>query len=132
MGIIRSACVFGAIVFVLPLPPAGQSNSTGQDTSWHVVSAARETFSDMKTFCERQPDVCVTADYVAGQLEAKTKYSLQLLYEWANEATGARQSAVLADQAAIDALSTGTLSVAPNETADITNDLRGSIYPDQG
>jgi hypothetical protein len=67
------------------------------------INAASRTVSDAGEFCGRQPIVCVTADFIAGKLEAKAKYSAKLIYEWANEASStptAREAALIAPQPA--------------------------------
>ncbi len=126
MSMVRTACAFGAIVFLMPTPPmqTGVVNTLAQPHST-VMDAANTAFVDMKSFCERRPDVCLTAGYVAGRLEAKAKYSLQLIYEWAEEASGPLISGLPSDQAKADSLTTGPIAaaVAP---------LRGSLFPDEG
>jgi hypothetical protein len=42
----------------------------------------------MRSFCQRNPNVCVAAGAVAQTVEGKAKYSAKLIYEWANDATG--------------------------------------------
>ena len=49
------------------------------------MAAAANAASDVGSFCNRQPAVCSTASNLAGTLEAKARYSIKLLYEWANK-----------------------------------------------
>jgi hypothetical protein len=55
------------------------------DTGYFEV--ASNTFSDLASFCARQPSVCETAGFVAHKLELKAKYGVRLIYDWANEAS---------------------------------------------
>ena len=50
------------------------------------LEVATNTFSDLASFCARQPGVCETAGFVAHKLELKAKYGARLIYEWASEA----------------------------------------------
>jgi Family of unknown function (DUF5330) len=58
----------------------------------------------------RQPQVCVTAGQLAVTLEAKTKYSAKLVYEWANDATGEQRpvTTLPEDLAGFDNIQTGS------------------------
>jgi Family of unknown function (DUF5330) len=90
MGLIRKIIVVGGALMAMPSPPpAVQISSVAQtstpSSSWAYISAAADTVADMKSFCERKPQVCSTAQYLAGSLEGKAKYSAKLVYEWANE-----------------------------------------------
>ncbi|MDE2444899.1 MAG: DUF5330 domain-containing protein [Alphaproteobacteria bacterium] len=91
MGLIRKAIFIGGVIFAMPSPPAMmQAGSVAQlmptdSTSWTYIAAAADTVADLKGFCERKPQVCVTAQYLASTMEGKAKYSAKLVYEWANE-----------------------------------------------
>jgi hypothetical protein len=112
MRIIRTILLLtGAAVF-MPSPPEGAPAGSGQgvaavDSGGLLVSAAAAV-SDVVSFCARQPEVCKTAGYVAGRLEAKAKYSVRLIYEWANESGEGSQLAPADLQAAADPLETGS------------------------
>ena len=90
MGFIIKSLVVGGTLLALPSPPHSEQDGSGQSAdanSWAYISAAAETVSDFKGFCERKPQVCVTAQYLAAGLESKAKYNAKLLYEWANESS---------------------------------------------
>ena len=131
MSIIRSACVVGVIAFALPAPPDDMSVSATSPSSLHILDAASKNFSDVKAFCAHQSQICSTADYVASRLEAKAKYGLQLIYNWAQDASDLQSFALLSDQATLDPTHTGSTSPAPVVDSAV-GDLRGSIFPDQG
>src|SRR5262249_29146811 len=95
MKIFRAAICLGVLAYLLPSPPpedSGQSAaSPGKASAAPVVSAnARALFAAgvgavdvFSVFCTRQPMVCDTAHTLLLKLEAKAKYSLRLLYQWA-------------------------------------------------
>ena len=89
MRIIRTIIVLSGIAAFLPSAPEDQAApnvaSAGVvDTGY--IEVAANTFSDLTSFCARQPSVCETAGFVAHKLELKAKYGVRLIYEWANEA----------------------------------------------
>jgi hypothetical protein len=83
MKIIRTLVIVTVGAFFLPSPPESQqANSTPTPA---LMAAAANAASDVGSFCSRQPAVCSTASNLAGTLEAKARYSIKLLYEWANK-----------------------------------------------
>ena len=145
MGLFRKAIVVGAIVFVMPTPPAsengGVAQATANSSTFAYIAAAVDTMADVKGFCERKPEVCATAQYFASSFEGKAKYSAKLIYEWANESASGRRSASLpADQAASDPIKTGSTpkklkgSLAENSTLtmqDLLPEWKGTLKPDK-
>jgi hypothetical protein len=92
MRIFRSMFFLAAVGVLAPSPPDNEIAKLiaqkGQEPSaFQMMTAAGQTFADLGSFCARQPGVCETAQYVAVRLEAKAKYSVRLLYDWANEAS---------------------------------------------
>ena len=66
--------------------------------------------------CVRQPDVCSTATYMAARLEAKAKYSVRLIYEWAAESTANPEVPQGTQEATgVDLLTTGTAMAGGKE-----------------
>ena len=53
-----------------------------------MFPAAVNAVDDISGFCTRQPSVCETAHAVFVKLEAKAKYSIRLMYEWAQQPPG--------------------------------------------
>jgi hypothetical protein len=87
MGMLRTLVVVGAAIALMPSPPpdqGGSQPSAGQATFAYVAAAA-ETVADLRSFCQRNPNVCVTAGAMAQTMEGKAKYSAKLIYEWAND-----------------------------------------------
>jgi len=94
MKIIRAAIYLGVIAFLLPSPPeepAAQHAALGmagaapapQASNADLLAAALGAVDDVSGFCTRQPAVCGTARTLLVKLEAKAKYGMRLLYQWA-------------------------------------------------
>ncbi len=107
----------------MPSPPAqlqsGATALTTPSTSWTYIAAAADTVADLKSFCERKPQVCSTAQYLAGSLEGKAKYSAKLVYEWANSTAPTPQSLAKADP-----IRTGSVDVKMAASAPVNSTLR--------
>jgi Family of unknown function (DUF5330) len=146
MGLIRKIIVLGGIIAAMPSQPhsAQDVNVAQLDVaSWSYISAAAETVSDFKSFCDRKPQVCVTAQFLAGSLEGKAKYSAKLVYEWANVATVAPQRKVKAPAASakVDEIRTSTFDTNEVATAvnsstlkieDVIPEWHGSLAAEKG
>jgi len=125
MSIIKATFVVALVVFLMPSPPQNTSTlavKAQQPGSRQVdlVSAASNTVADVSTFCQRQPQVCKTARYLMWKFEAKAKYGVRLVYEWANEPpASAEMPKGYSNQAVVvDPLITGsTRRMASNETS---------------
>ena len=116
MRIIRTIIVLAGVAAFIPSPPEDVSSAAPSVASTEVsdtgyFEVATNTFSDLASFCARQPTVCETAGFVAHKLELKAKYGARLIYEWANEAN--TSSAVQPDVArASDPIETGSMKLA--------------------
>lgn len=111
MGLIRKIIVVGGALMAMPSPPAQvQTAATAvsyPSTSWTYIAAAADTVADLKSFCERKPQVCSTAQYLAGSLEGKAKYSAKLVYEWASESAATEPQSL----GKADPIKTGSVNV---------------------
>ncbi len=89
MRILRTIFCLAVVTVLMPTPPEdmGGGNHKSAATG-ELLSAAVNTVADVNGFCSRQASVCDTANLVAVGLEAKAKYSVRLIYEWANESRG--------------------------------------------
>lgn len=72
---------------MLPAPPPDnfaemQGGAKINLETGKVIDAATSAFSDVSSFCQRQPAVCVTAGHAFSALEVRAKYNFQRLYEW--------------------------------------------------
>jgi hypothetical protein len=116
MRIVRTLIVLAGIAAFLPTPPEDVTQAPraasvdAPDTGYFEV--ATSTFSDLASFCARQPGVCETAEFVAHKLELKAKYGARLIYEWASEASST-PSAVPPELAmGSDPIETATIKLA--------------------
>ena len=148
MGLIRKIIVVGGALMAMPSPPPdgkdmpGAQNNT-PSSSWTFISAAADTVADMKGFCERKPQVCGTAQYLAGSLEGKAKYSAKLVYEWASDrAAGPAPSRnATPSEVRSDPITTASmgLRLTPQiegrstlKMEDLIPQWRGTLLPDRG
>jgi hypothetical protein len=83
---------------VLVLLPSGSSQPTPKVDVGAVeaVSAARATVSDMRQFCERQPDACQIGSQAATVLGQRAQAGAKLLYEFLNEQFGPNDTGAIA------------------------------------
>jgi hypothetical protein len=91
MRIVRTIIVLSGIAAFMPSAPedvnqAAPSVASAETSDTGYLEIANNTFSDLASFCARQPGVCETAGFVAHKLELKAKYGVRLIYDWANEA----------------------------------------------
>ena len=146
MRIFRTIILLTGIAVLMPSPPESENSGAvilagnAAETAG-LVKAASQTVFDAASFCSRQPGVCRTAGYVAGKLQAKAKYSVRLIYEWASEANGEPGVSPYADQAdAADPIETGSTAAAAasgqSQSTLIIGDLlpewRGALPPKKG
>ena len=100
MGLIRKALIVVGLLVALPNPPAPEGGAEQQvaapslpSSSFATFTAAADTLADVKGFCERRPQACITGQYLAYQLEGKAKYAARLAYQWANPKAAADATA---------------------------------------
>jgi Family of unknown function (DUF5330) len=146
MGILRKAIVLGGIILAMPSPPAKvqttqMAPAMADSTSWNYIAAAADTVADVKNFCDRKPQVCITARYIAVTMEGKAKYSARLLYEWASESTAGQTAMLPKNLAAADPINTSSMpaklrgTLAENSTLkieDLVPEWHGTLSPDKG
>ena len=83
---------------VLVLLPSGGSQPTPkmQVNAFDAMSAAKAAVSDMRQFCERQPDACVVGGQTAVALGQRAQVGAKMLYEFLNEQLGSNEAGVTA------------------------------------
>jgi hypothetical protein len=139
MGLIRKIIVVGGALMAMPSPPqTSQTAVTAPSTSWSYVSAAADAVSDFKGFCERKPQVCMTAQYLASTVEGKAKYSAKLVYEWASESSSPEEKPP-AKLAKADNIKTSTVgpefarqSTSTLRIEDLVPEWHGTLQPEKG
>ena len=91
---------------VLILLPSGGSQPLpkSQVSAGEAFSAATAAMSDMRQFCERQPNVCEVGSQTAVTLGQRAQVGAKMLYEFLHERFGNDESATVQ--------STGTVPAA--------------------
>jgi hypothetical protein len=127
MKILRAAICLGVLAFLLPSPPPEDSSkkpaslgvagtaAAPSANGGDLFAAAVGAVDDVSGFCRRQPMVCDTAHVLLIKLEAKAKYGLRLLYQWAEtpeQRPAASTEAALGDPIATSAVTAGRESPA--------------------
>lgn len=140
MRIIRTILLLGAVAFLMPAPPEDRMAMTAQTSddppATEFLAAAVSTVADMRDFCTRRASVCDTAHYLAVKFEGRAKYSIELLYEWANQSN----STTLSEQAQGEQVTTGSFASGEAETPgqntlqleDLIPEWRAPKSPNQG
>ena len=90
MGITRILIVGLTALMLAPMPPEDETAAVnGQPVAelqtHQLVSVATGTFTDVSSFCERQPLTCSAMGEVAYVAQVKVRYAIRLAYEWAND-----------------------------------------------
>lgn len=92
MKLIKIGFALAVVAFLMPTPPEPavpdlQQARAESGSAGDLIGAAAETVEDVSDFCTRRAAVCETARHLLHRFEAKAKYGVRLLYEWANEGT---------------------------------------------
>ena len=76
------------VIFVM-LPSGGSAPPPQTNVSAiEAMSAARATVTDMRSFCERQPDACAVGSQAAVAIGHRAQAGAKMLYEYLNEQLG--------------------------------------------
>ncbi|HVV81058.1 MAG TPA: DUF5330 domain-containing protein [Pseudolabrys sp.] len=106
-----------ALVCVL-LPGGGDNKAVSQIDPASAVSAAGAAVSDMRGFCDRQPQACVVGGKVAAALGQKAEAGARTLFEMvSSQMKDGDKSDAKSDAKVIPASASGTLTqadIAPN------------------
>lgn len=137
MGILRTMVMLAGGLAMLPSPPedsaAPVSAAQEQVVQASYLVAATSVISDLTSFCDRQPAACETAGVIAARVERNAKYSIKLLYEWANspdqKPAGTAKTAVLIDADPVITGSTGEEAGVSQSTLKIDDLLPPWIGP---
>ena len=75
------------LTVILVLLPSGGSQPTPKMnmSALDAMSAAMATVTDMRSFCERQPDACVVGSQAADAIGHRAQAGAKMLYEYLNE-----------------------------------------------
>lgn len=119
--------VFWLGVVLVLLPRGGQpSASDGALSPGDAMSAAKATVSDMRSFCDRQPEACVTGSHVAVALGQRAQAGAKLIYDYLSEYVGpAGRAAGNFDRSGLSAQHTPTPARDTLMPSDLATPWRG-------
>jgi hypothetical protein len=81
--------IFWLTVVLVLLPSVGsQTSSNGLVSAGDAVSAAKATVTDVRSFCERQPEACVIGSQAATALGHRAQAGARMLYDYLTEHFG--------------------------------------------
>jgi Family of unknown function (DUF5330) len=81
--------IFWFTVVLVLLPSVGsQTTSSGVVSAGEAVSAAKATVSDVRSFCERQPEACTVGSQAAAFLGHRAQVGAKMLYDYLTEHFG--------------------------------------------
>lgn len=85
--LLRMAFWLGVVLVLLP--SAGpQPAPKSQVGTAEAVTAARAAVSDLRSFCDRQPDACIVGSQAAVAVGQRAQAGAKMLYEFLNEQLG--------------------------------------------
>jgi hypothetical protein len=89
------------LTVVLVLLPSGGSQPTPNVnvSALDAMSAAKATVTDMRSFCERQPDACTVGSQAAVAIGHRAQAGAKMLYEYLNEHLGPNDTGTVASAA---------------------------------
>ena len=78
------------LTVILALLPSGGSQPTPKVnvSAIEAMSAAKATVTDMRSFCERQPDACSVGSQAAAAIGHRAQAGAKMLYEYLSEHLG--------------------------------------------
>ncbi len=81
--------IFWFTVVLVLLPSVGsQTTSSGPVSAGEAVSAAKAAVTDMRSFCERQPEACTVGSQAAALLGHRAQAGAKMLYDYLTEHFG--------------------------------------------
>jgi hypothetical protein len=96
--LLRMAFWLTVILALLPSggsQPAPKINVSAIDAMW----AAKATVTDMRSFCERQPDACSVGSQTAVAIGHRAQAGAKMLYEYLNEHLGTQDTGTVVNAA---------------------------------
>jgi len=117
------------LAVVLVLLPSGGSQPTSKVnvSALDAMSAAKATVTDMRSFCERQPDACIVGSQAAVAIGHRAQAGAKMLYEYLNEHLGPNDTGTIVNAAAGKSVPTPTARPSQQtlSPADLTPAWRG-------
>jgi hypothetical protein len=120
----RMAFWLGVVLVLLP-SGGSQPSPQGQVGTSEAFGAARAAVSDLRQFCDRQPDACVTGSHAATTIGYRLQAGAKVLYEFLNDQFGQNEMATGTVAAQAAALPGTRSSQHTLSTADLAPAWRG-------
>jgi hypothetical protein len=79
---------FWLVVILALLPSGGTQPAKVNVSALDAMSAAKSTVTDMRGFCERQPDACSIGSQTAVAIGHRAQAGAKMVYEYLNEHLG--------------------------------------------
>ena len=80
--LIKAAFWLGIVVFFLPVPESERSKNTQYVSSVDAIGFLSTAYSDIKGFCARNPNACVTGNAAVQNWGVKAQYGSKILHEF--------------------------------------------------
>jgi Family of unknown function (DUF5330) len=84
--------VFWLTIVVLLLPNGGSSTKSSSHVNANdAMSAAKATFADARSFCERQPEACTIGSQTALAIGHRAQAGAKMIYDYLSEHLGTEE-----------------------------------------
>jgi hypothetical protein len=112
----RLAFWLGIVLVLLP-SISSQPVPKSDLGAFDAMSAARAAISDIRQFCERQPDACTAGSQVAVAIGHRAQVGAKMLYEFLNDQLGPQETGTISGTDKPSRASQHTLTPADLEPA---------------
>lgn len=116
MFLIRTAFWLSVVVLLLPTPESIKTPDSSIGTA-QAVSAASATVSDMRGFCDRQPDACKVGSQALTAFGYKAQASAKWVYEFLTDKLKAEPSSASGESKAIELGDNSQHTLTPSDAA---------------
>jgi hypothetical protein len=89
--LIRMAFWLTVVLVLLPSSGSGPTPKLNVN-AFDAMSAAQATVTDMRSFCERQPDACTVGSQAAAAIGHRAQAGAKMLYEYLSEHFGPNET----------------------------------------
>ena len=80
--LIKAAFWLGIVVFFLPVPASERAKNTQGVSTVDSIAFLSTAYSDIKGFCARNPNACITGAVVVQHFGEKAQYGSKILHEF--------------------------------------------------
>ncbi len=94
------------LTIILALLPSGGSKTPPKlnVSAFDAISAATATATDVRSFCERQPDACTVGSRAAVAIGHRAQAGAKMVYEYLNEHLGSYEARMPLNDASAEAV----------------------------